>query len=216
MRNKFILLSLVLVTLLCFNTNCMALTTLYETTTSERISSGVVLKNYNRLTEKGWLDVNILEVDLEDKYTTIGVLNSKNGLNTFQTVLEMAKNYASIAAINGDFFAGKSTKGHTVGLSVSEGKLLTSTYEGNESKNEFASFVLNEDNEAFIDYFKNTITIKSKNKDDVLEIKEYNKHSTNYDTRPAIYTSDWGETSVGSFDYLAITEMLVKNNKVKK
>ena len=70
---------------------------------------GVLLKNYNRLTEKGWLDINILEVDLKDKYTSIGLLTSKNGLNTFQTVLEMAKDNESIAAINGDFFSGKST-----------------------------------------------------------------------------------------------------------
>lgn len=175
---------------------------------------GVLLKNYNRLTEKGWLDINTLEVDLEDKYTSIGLLTSKNGLNTFQTVLEMAKDNESIAAINGDFFSGKSTNGYTVGLSISEGKLLTSTYLGNEEKDEFASFILNEDNKAFIDYFKNVITLKSKKTS--LEIKEYNRLSTNYDTTPVIYTKDWGKKSIGSFDYLEMTEILIKNNKIKE
>ena len=43
-----------------------ALTTISEKVTEERMTSGVVLKNYDRFTEKGWLNINILEVDLED------------------------------------------------------------------------------------------------------------------------------------------------------
>ena len=51
--------------------NSYALTTLYETTNIERVSSGVILKNFNRLTEKGWLNINMLEVNLNDKYTSV-------------------------------------------------------------------------------------------------------------------------------------------------
>ncbi len=215
MKKKIVLC---LITILLFGIckNSLALTTLYENTKEERISSGVILKNYNKLSEKGWLDIHVLEVDLDDKYTSVGILNSENGLNTFQTVLEMAKNNESIAAINGDFFSGTSQNGYTVGLSASDGELLTSTYNGNETKNEFASFILDEDNNAFFDYFKNTITLKSKDTEEELEIKEYNKHSTNYDTRPAIFTSDWGSHSIGSFSYLPLTEVVIEKNKVKE
>lgn len=212
--NKKIIISMITIFLVCLSTSSFALTTLHENIESERISSGVILKNYNRLSEKGWLDINILEVDLKDKHTSIGVLNSENGLNTFQTVLDMAQNNESIAAINGDFFSGTSINGYTVGLSVSDGKLLTSTYNGNETKNEFASFILDEDANAYIDYFKNEITLKSEDTNEILKVKEYNRFSSNYDTRPAIFTSDWGEKSIGSFSYLPITEMVVKNNKV--
>ena len=216
MNKKFIIFILMIITIFNLKTSSFALTTLYETTKEEKISSGVTLKNYDRFTEKGWLNINILEVDLDDKNTSVGLLTSENGLNTFQTVLEMAKNNASIAAINGDFFSGKSTNGYTVGLSIADGEFLTSTYIENEKKDEFASFILTENNETFIDYFNNIITLKSKNNDTTLLIKEYNRLSTNYDTIPVIYTSKWGKKSIGSFSYLDITEMLVVNNKVKE
>ena len=216
MNKKFILLSLVVIMLTCLNTSTFALTTLYETTNEERISSGVILKNYNQLTEKGWLDINILEVDLDDRYTSVGLLTSENGLNTFQNVLEMAKTNESIAAINGDFFAGTSVNGYTVGFSASEGELLTSSYNGNETKDEFATFILDENNSAFINYINNVITLTSNENDANFVIKEYNRTSTNYDTRPSLFTSAWGEKSIGSFSYLPITEMLIKDNKVKE
>ena len=215
MNKKLILLGLVTIMLVCLSSGTFALTTLYEKTTEERISSGVILKNFNKLSEKGWLDINILEVDLEDKHTSIGLLTSQNGLNTFQTVLEMAENNESIAAINGDFFSGTSINGYTVGLSISEGELLTSSYNGNKIKDEFASFILDEDNTAFIDYFTNTITL-TKGKEISFEIKDINRLSTNYDTTPVIYTSAWGKKSIGSFPYLPITEMLIKDNKIKE
>ena len=214
--NKKIIISIITILMLGLCSNSYALTTLYETTNIERVSSGVILKNFNRLTEKGWLNINMLEVNLNDKYTSVGILNSENGLNTFQTVLEMAKSNESIAAINGDFFSGTSVNGYTVGLSVSDGKMLTSTYNGNENKNEFASFVLDESGNAYMDYFKNIITLKSNDTNEILYVKEFNKPSSNYDTRPAIYTSDWGEKSIGSFSYLPITEMVVENNVVKE
>lgn len=215
MNKKIILLSLVIILLISLNTSTFALTTLYEKTNEERISSGVILKNYNRLTEKGWLDINILEVDLEDRYTSIGLLTSENGLNTFQTVLQMAESNESIAAINGDFFSGKSTNGYTVGLSISEGEILTSSYIENEKKDEFSTFVLDEDNSPFVDYFTNTITFKQKNNEEVsVQIKEINRLSTNYDSTPVLYTSDWGEKSIGSFSYLPITEIKVEDNKI--
>ena len=122
---KKIIISIITVFLICLNVNTFALTTLYEKTNTERISSGIVLKNYNTLSEKGWLDINVLEVNLNDKYTSVGILNSSNGLNTFQTVLDMAKNSESIAAINGDFFGGTSTNGYTDDLSDSNVELLT-------------------------------------------------------------------------------------------
>ena len=214
--NKKIIISIITILMLGLCSNSYALTTLHETTNIERVSSGVILKNFNRLTEKGWLNINMLEVNLNDKYTSVGILNSENGLNTFQTVLEMAKSNESIAAINGDFFSGTSVNGYTVGLSVSDGKMLTSTYNGNENKNEFASFVLDESGNAYMDYFKNIITLKSNDTNEILYVKEFNKPSSNYDTRPAIYTSDWGEKSIGSFSYLPITEMVVENNVVKE
>lgn len=191
-----------------------ALEKIYEKETSEIISSGVTLKMYDRFTDKGWLAINIVEVDLKDKNTTVGLMNSENGLMTFQTVSQMANANKAIAAINGDFFNGNYKKGNTIGLSISEGEMLTSTYYENEIKDTFASFVLNEKDDAWFDYFHNKITIENTKNDEVFAIGEYNKVSSNY-IYPVIYTPEWGEYSIGNVDNgIPLTEMVVKNGKV--
>ena len=190
-----------------------ALTTINEKIKEEQITSGVVLKNYDRFTEKGWININVLEVDLNDENTEVGLLNSENGLNTFQTVYQMANKDNIVAAINGDFFNGTSVNGNTIGLSISNGELLTTTYYENEIKDSFASVILDEDNEAWVDYFTHKITLRNKKNKEELLIAEYNKVSTNYEY-PVIYTSDWGKYSYGS--KLSLTEMLVKDGKVKE
>ena len=211
---KKIVLALAAIVMIFNASTAQALTTISEKVTEERMTSGVILKNYDRFTEKGWLNINILEVDLEDDYTDIGLLNSADGLNTFQTVYQMAsKEENVVAAINGDFFNGTSVNGNTIGLSIKDGKLLTTTYYENEIKDTFASFILNEDNENWVDYFTHKITLKNKTKKKEMLIAEYNKVSTNYEY-PVIYTSDWGTTSYGN--KLSLTEMLIVDNKVKE
>lgn len=211
---KKIFLALATIAMITKVSTSYALTTIDEKVTTEQMTSGVILKNYDRFTEKGWLNINILEVDLNDEYTEVGLLNSENGLNTFQTVYQMAsKEENVIAAINGDFFNGTSVNGNTIGLSIKDGKLLTTTYYENETKDTFASFILNDENEAWFDYFTHKITLKNKKNGSELSIAEYNKVSSNYEY-PVIYTSEWGKTTYGS--KLSLTEMLVVDNKVKE
>ena len=211
---KKIFVALAAIVLIGKVSTAYALTTIDENITEERLTSGVILKNYDRFTEKGWLNINILEVDLKDEYTEVGLLNSSDGLNTFQTVYQMAnKEDNVVAAINGDFFNGTSVNGNTIGLSIKDGKILTTTYYENETKDTFASFILDEENEAWFDYFTHKVTLKNKKNKKELSIAEYNKVSTNYEY-PVLYTSDWGPQSYGS--KLSLTEMFVVNGKVKE
>lgn len=211
---KKIFIALATITIISKVSTAYALTTINENITEERLTSGVLLKNYDRFTEKGWLNINILEVDLKDENTEIGLLNSADGLNTFQTVYQMAgKEENVIAAINGDFFNGTSVNGNTIGLSIKDGKLLTTTYYENETKDTFASFILDDENEAWFDYFTHKVTLKNKRNDSELLIAEYNKVSSNYEY-PVLYTSEWGTYSYGS--KLGLTEMLVVDGKVKE
>ena len=213
MKKKIFALIASLLLITNFST-VFALEKLYEKETEETISSGAVLKTYERFTDKGWLAINIVEVDLKDKNTSVGLLTSANGLKTFQTVSQMAKANDAIVAINADFFNGTSVKGNAIGLSISEGDFLTSTYYENEIKDSFASFILDEKDNAWFDYFSNVITITNQKNDEVFAIGEYNKFSSNY-IYPVIYTAEWGEESIGTVDNgIPLTEMLVKNNKV--
>lgn len=212
MKKKIFAL-VVSIIIVCNFSSAYALTTLNEKVVTEKITSGVVLKNYDRFTEKGWLNINVVEVDLNDNNTELGLLNSENGLNTFQTVLQMVNQGNIVAAINGDFFNGSSVNGNTIGLSISDGKLLTTPYYENEIKDTFGSFVLDEDNDAFVGFFKHKTVLKNKKNNKELAIAEFNKISNDY-KYPVVYTCEWGEYSPGS--KYELTEMLVENGKVKE
>ncbi len=194
-------------------TSTFASVTLYEKTETERISSGAILKKYKLFTSDGWISVNMIEVDLEDENTEIGLLNSENGLSTFQTVFQMANKGNVVAAINGDFFNGNYKKGNTIGLSINDGKLLTSAYYENDDKDTFGSFILSDSNDAWIDYITDKIILKEARGDATIEIDEYNKNfSKTYDT--IIFTREWGEMSCGSTTDLILLEMVVENDKI--
>ena len=198
-------------------TNCFALTKLHETVNTKVINSGTNLKTYTRLTDKGWLSINIIEVDLNDKNTSLGLLTSSNGLQTFQNVKTMITNSNKnvVAAINADFFNGKTQKGNIIGMTIEDGEVLTSTYYENEVKDVLASFTIDEDNNVLFDYFTNKITLTNNNNDEAIAISEINKWSSNYEY-PVLYTSKWGEKSLGSTSDLVLTELVVEKGKVKE
>lgn len=211
---KYLVILIASLLVIFSSTSSFALTKLYETSESQVINSGTNLTKYKRLTDKGWLSINIIDVDLNDDNTTVSVLNSANGLQTFQNVKTMLTNEKNcIAAINADFFTGKTSKGNSIGMTIKDGKMLTSAYSENEVKDVFASFVLDEDNNVLFDYFSNKITLKNLKNDECILIAEINKWSSNYEY-PVLYTKEWGEYSLGSTPELVLTELVVKNNKV--
>ncbi len=211
---KYLIILLTLVLLIFSSTNSFALTKLYETSETQVINSGTNLTKYKRLTDKGWLAINIIDVDLEDKNTSISVLTSSNGLQTFQNVKTMLTNNKNcIVAINADFFNGKTNKGNIIGMTIKDGEMLTSTYSENEVKDVLASFTLDEDNNVLFDYFSNKITLKNLKNDECISIGEINKWSSNYEY-PVLYTKEWGEYSLGSTSELVLTELVVSKNKV--
>lgn len=211
---KYLIILLTLVLVIFSSTNSFALTKLYETSETQVINSGTNLTKYKRLTDKGWLAINIIDVDLEDKNTNISVLTSSNGLQTFQNVKTMLTNNKNcIVAINADFFNGKTNKGNIIGMTIKDGEMLTSTYSENEVKDVLASFTLDEDNNVLFDYFSNKITLKNLKNDECISIGEINKWSSNYEY-PVLYTKEWGEYSLGSTSELVLTELVVSKNKV--
>ncbi|MBQ9266884.1 MAG: phosphodiester glycosidase family protein [Clostridia bacterium] len=207
---KFILF---LVLFFSITTPIFAATTLYQRVVSSPISSGVTLKNYIRFTDSGWQNINVLEVDLDDKYTNLGLLTSSNGVGTLQNVLTMANNADAIAGINADFFQAKSGKGNSVGLAIEDSEVVSSAYYGNLEKNEFATFALDKNNSVFADYFTNEIILTSVKTKESTSVGEINKFPRDFENI-AIYTPAWGTHSHGSEEGLPLTEMVVENNKV--
>lgn len=188
-------------------------TTLYETLEETQISTGTILKNYKKFTEKGWLNINVLEIDLEDRYTDITLLTSSDGVGKTQNLKTMATTNNCIAAINGDFFAASSGKGHSMGIAINDNELISSSYNGNLTSDSFATFLLDNKSNPFYEFISNTITLTSKKTKESIEVSEINKYPDSYNI-PAVYTEAFGEYSIGSKENLEMTEVVVKNNKV--
>ncbi|MBQ9314751.1 MAG: phosphodiester glycosidase family protein [Clostridia bacterium] len=213
---KFLIISMITILVLYAQSHAYALTKLYETSSTQVINSGTTLTKYKRLTDKGWLAINMIEANLKDENTTVRVLTSSNGLQTFQNVKTMLTNEENcIAAVNADFFTGNYKKGNIIGMTIKNGKMLTSTYYENEIKNTMASFYIDDNNGAAFDYFTNEITLKNLNNSEVFSISEMNKWSSNYEY-PVLYTREWGEKSLGQSLGINLTELVVENGVVKE
>lgn len=215
MKKFLIVFSILIIFIFCFS-NCFALTKLYETSTSQVLNTGTTLTKYKRLTDKGWLAINVIEVDLKDDNTTVSVLTSQDGLQTFQDVNTMLMNENNcIAAVNADFFNGNYKKGNIIGMTIKNGEMLTSTYYENELKDTLASFYIDDNNGAAFDYFSNKLTLRNENNGETYSIAEMNKWSSNYEY-PVVYTKKWGDKSLGLSLDIALTELVVQNGVVKE
>ena len=186
---------------------------IYQDVKESELSTGVVLKEYNLLTEDGWVKAYIAETDLEDEYTSLGLLKSEDGVSKLSSTMAMTKFKNAIVGINADFFSGRAGKGHAIGLAVESGEIITSATYENNSKDQFVTLYFNEKNSPFYEYFKNEITIYcGKNKEEI-KATDINKYSLDLSI-PSIYTRAWGEYSIGSTEELPVVEVVVEDDEV--
>lgn len=184
---------------------------IYEERTSENISKGVVHENIMRFTNEGWLNINVMRIDLEDKYTSLEVLTHEDGISNRDSLTNLAsKNELAneiIGAINGDFYDTNAFA--TVGPIVKDGNLLTS------SKNhpDFATFNIDSDNNPFIDYWsKNTLNISNTRNNAIINIGHKNK--SYIDNSVILLDKNWGNLSFGIEKHENIVEMIILENRV--
>lgn len=184
---------------------------------SERqpVGSGVEYRNIKRLTTTGWLNINVLEVDLEDKYTKIDMLMHPDGIYNLATVKDHANNNGAIAAINSDFFSWVSgnANGSPIGFEMKDGEVVSSAYYKNAVEDSMLTFSLNADNFPFYNYIK-TESIRIVNKNgEYAEIADINKVSSNYEN-PVLFNSYWNKTSLGNSEHWDMVEFVVEDNEL--
>ncbi|WP_432662942.1 phosphodiester glycosidase family protein [Wukongibacter baidiensis] len=216
MRSKSYLIGLMIIAIFfnAFITLSYAeLTNAYEIQYSERLSKGVVHGKILRLTDNGWVNMDVLRINLKDEYTSLDVLVSKEGISEKDSLTGFAsKNESSskiIGVINGDFYDTRADS--TIGPIVRNGNLITS------SKNcpEFATFNINKKGTPSIDYWKNnTLKLINTKNNYVLDIKYKNKSYV--DRNIILLDKAWGDFSFGKKIHDNIVEMVIVDNKVKE
>ncbi|MBP3284632.1 MAG: phosphodiester glycosidase family protein [Clostridia bacterium] len=214
---KKFLLSFVFTYLILINC-AFGYTKIYDMTSEKQpIASGTTYQNIKRLTTEGWLNINILEVDLEDEYTEMDMLIHPEGIYQLATVKEHAVNNGAVAAINSDFFSWVSGKsnGSPIGFEMKDGEIVSSAYYKNAVEHSMLTFSLDENNFPFYNYIK-TEEIKLVNENgESIAVADINKVSSNYEN-PVVFNAYWSKTSFGNSEFWDMVEFVVEDGRLKE
>ncbi|MBQ7667923.1 MAG: phosphodiester glycosidase family protein [Clostridia bacterium] len=208
------LLTIILMMLLLTSTS-FGYVKIYDLVGEEQpISSGVTYKNIKRFTTTGWLNINVLKVDLTNQYVKLDMLTPKDGMYNLDTVMNQAKNAGAVAAVNGEFFTWVGTSlGSPIGFSMKDGEVVSTPAYQNEDKDTLATFSLNKSGVPFYSYVKK-VKVEVENKaGETYEIGEINKSSSDF-LVPVIYTSDFMKNSFGNTKFFDTVEIVVEDDRV--
>ncbi|HHW30903.1 MAG TPA: phosphodiester glycosidase family protein [Clostridiaceae bacterium] len=188
---------------------------IYETVNYQTITSGVTYENITRFTVEGWLNINVIRVDLSNENIEIDTLANTDSLNKLTSTKTLAESRGAVAAINASFFTptGNGT-GYPDGPIVESGKIISSTSEYNLYGNYMASFSLDSFNNAFYDFWKSSISLLVP-EGEPIAVGQFNKPSRVQYKDYTVIDRRWSDTSIGaSEEYPDIVEMVVIEGKV--
>lgn len=187
-------LSLLLLFSMILPVSALGATVLYESKTEETVAQGITYTKWMRMQESGISQIHIVDADLNDETVSFRPMAAQKGMSYLSNVLNMAKTYGAVAAVNTDFFSWNQTesgRAHAMNLQITDGEVRSSSgIDGG-----YASLVQTEEGELLMDYFKTEITVTAPtgNSDSVYLINQYNALD-----RILMYTPAWGTLSRGS------------------
>lgn len=196
---------------------------LQEASSEEPVAAGVVFRQITRETGAGPQRIYLLTVDLRNPYVRLGLLFGEDNQSYAgtRTVQEMAERAGAVAALNGDYFHLKEGK-HPLGLSVSEGTLLTSPMR----RNDYYAFALTKDGRPLIDIFPFSGEVIAPNGLSFYPLAGINKPSyqalvngqpVNSDADALhLYTPAWGKVSRGTEGSSCAAELVVVGGRVQE
>ncbi len=128
----------------------------FTQTISESVNNAIKYEQRNIITENGWIRAYIAYIDITNPNASIRVLTSSKGSSYLSTVKQMAEDNNAAIAINGDFFNFSSGQTNMLGMTYSNGEMISSPALDN-----MVSFVLTDNNEVIMDYFSHSSTVTS-------------------------------------------------------
>ena len=113
---KRLLIFLLIVTLLTVSIPSFAhadwTTAAFESRVQQTIARGVIHEHIQRFTSSGWLNINVLRINLEEETNQLDVLFYPNNLGRKSTLSEIVNQHSNVVgAVNADFF-NMSLPGH--------------------------------------------------------------------------------------------------------
>ncbi|MGD9567684.1 MAG: phosphodiester glycosidase family protein [Sedimentibacter sp.] len=187
-----------------------SLYTVYDLSEESRLSPGITYESIERYTSAGWMNINVIRTDLEDKYTEVKPITNENGVGNRSPLSSMIKSAGATAAVNGDFFyMGDPT--YTYGPLIDNGKLITSPLPYSDGYPTVARLL---EGNVDISIWNPKITLFGSDN------TEYNvivlNKTSSLDWGPTILTSDWNSTTPGYDGKKDTVEVVVVNNTVSE
>lgn len=199
------------------NTYAADTNVIYQETEKQTVTQSVTLENIVKFTTNGWYNINILKVDLSDKYISVDTLTNMESIGKLATTKKLAKQRNAVAAVNASFFTSDGGGfGHPVGTVIQSSNILGASSDINRYGDVMASFSLSKLNEVLLDYWKTDMSLTSQNGAKI-NVAQFNKPNGSKYNDITVFDRKWGKTAVGATaDMPDIVQMVVADGKVSQ
>jgi hypothetical protein len=176
---------------------------------TEQIGKGVQLTTFERLDARGWINGEMLEVDISNNSVSTGILQSGGVVSASAPIAEATNREGAIASVNGDFFDINATQAPS-GAEIKNGEMIKGPNNGRESSagvtsegiGKLANIIL----EGTVSFHDQEHDLSALNQSSVPE------------NGIGLYNSLWGEASRSSavFGSDSVYEVIVEDGAVVK
>lgn len=155
------------------------------------VTKGVTYEKKTRITDKGLVNIHIITADISNKNIKVGPIQS-NTYGSRSTTSALVNNNGALAGINADYFDMSMTPVTSMGMVVDESKIVSLS----EGEKGYASFLIDSDNNPFIDYVYPKISFTNNGQENI-RVRAMNKYQRNFS---AVYFDRQAITSTKDLD----------------
>lgn len=146
----------------------------YEKTDERLLTKNLVYSEYKQVTSEGLRDFYVLRVPLNDPNIKVKSTASLKEYGLKENVKMLLEENKALAGVNADFFGMKGSYSMPFGTVIRDGNLISTNPRINQNKNEYSSFVIDNNNNPFMTYIKTKVTFLNDGKKN-LDIVSVNK-----------------------------------------
>lgn len=132
-----------------------------ETTESSIVTSGLTYEKISKLTNLGWVDIYVLQMDLNNDNVDLDIIRSTDAWGEKEALTSIMGVNQSIAAINATFFDMSGSTAESIGPEYEDGQFSYLQHNYNTSTLGAASLMLTEENAIDIGFFGAQISFTS-------------------------------------------------------
>ena len=155
-------------------TTVSAATKLHSTKQTQTVTRGVTYTEERRLTDAGFQDIYVLEMDLNESSLSFHEVETTGEYGLKETVQKMLQDNGAVAGVNGDFFGLSGTYSTPFGPTIRDGEIISIGTNLNVDEAQYASFFQDEDGNTLFNYFKMTVNFLNE-RGDSLSLLSLNK-----------------------------------------